>query len=79
MAFQVMAPAGLVIDTVATETDRIVIAAHPATRDASCPDCGATSGQLHSRYERRLLDLPSQGRIVRPRIGSAPGLSKSRG
>ncbi len=67
-SFQAMSPAGLVIDTVATETDRIVIAAHPAAQDAACPDCGATSGQVHSRYERRLLDLPSQGRIVHLRI-----------
>ena len=38
-SFQAMSPAGLVIDTVATETDRIVIAAHPAAQDAACPDC----------------------------------------
>ncbi len=31
------------------------------------------------RYERRLLDLPLRGRVVHLRIGSAQGLSESRG
>jgi hypothetical protein len=63
-SFQAVSPAGLVIDTVTTEADRTLIVVHPATRDAACPDCGLTSGRLHSRYERRLLDLPSHGRSV---------------
>jgi transposase len=67
-SFQAMSPAGLVIDTMVTETDRIVIAAYPSAQDAACPDCGTTSAQVHSRYERRLLDLPSHGRSVQLRI-----------
>jgi transposase len=63
-SFQAVSPAGLVIDTVTTEADRILIVAHPATRDAACPDCDLTSGRLHSRYERRLLDLPLHDRSV---------------
>lgn len=63
-SFQAVSPAGLVIDTVTTEADRILIVAHPAARDAACPDCGMMSGHIDSRYERRLLDLPSQGRSV---------------
>ena len=67
-SFQAMSPAGLVIDTMVTETDRIAIAAHPSAPDAACPDCGTTSAQVHSRYERRLLDLPSHGRSVHLRV-----------
>jgi len=62
--FRAIWPAGLIIDTVTTEANRITINAHPAARDAACPDCGVTSGHVHSRYERRLLDLPSHGRSV---------------
>ena len=67
-SFQAVSPAGLVIDTVTTEAERIVIAAHCAARYPACPDCGITSDQVHSRYERRLLDLPSHGRIVYLRV-----------
>ena len=67
-SFRAMSPAGLVIDTVTTETDRILIAAHSAARDAACPDCGMTSARVDSRYERRLLDLPSHRRTVHLRI-----------
>jgi zinc-finger of transposase IS204/IS1001/IS1096/IS1165 len=31
---------------------------------ATCPECGAVSGRIHSRYRRRLIDLPAHGRIV---------------
>ena len=30
----------------------------------TCPECGAVSGRIHSRYKRRLIDLPAHGRIV---------------
>jgi hypothetical protein len=61
-SFLAVSPAGLVVDTVTTETDRIMITAHPRAQDAACPGCGMTSAQIHSHYERRLLDLPSHGR-----------------
>jgi transposase len=59
-----MSPAGLVIDAVATESDRILISAHSAPRESACPGCGVASVHVHSHYERRLLDLPSHGRAV---------------
>ena len=31
---------------------------------APCPDCGQPSDRVHSRYRRRLTDLPSQGRAI---------------
>ena len=39
--------------------------AHPSAPDAACTACGERSSQIHSRYQRRLLDLPSHGRSVR--------------
>src|ERR687883_502353 len=35
---------------------------------AACPDCRAPSSRVHSRYERRLADLPWQGRPVAIRL-----------
>ena len=64
MSFQAVSPAGLVIDAVTVEADRLLIAARPASLEAVCPQCGRRSGQVHSRYDRRLMDLPSHGRAV---------------
>src|SRR5216683_2895377 len=67
-SFQSLSPAGLLIDDVAIEPDRIVIAARCRAAFSECPDCGRQSGHVHSRYERRLLDLPSHGRVVQLQI-----------
>src|SRR5229473_1258707 len=56
-SFQSLSPAGLLIDDVAIEPDRIVIAARCRAAFSECPDCGRQSGHVHSRYERRLLDF----------------------
>lgn len=62
--FQRVSPAGLVIDGIVLEANRMLITAHPSAADAACPDCGLASTRIHSRYERRLLDLPSHGHAV---------------
>ncbi len=36
----------------------VTFAAHVVSSSAMCPRCGATSERVHSRYERRLGDLP---------------------
>ena len=66
--FQSLSPAGLLIDDVEIGPDRIVITARCRAALAKCPDCGRQSKRVHSRYERRLLDLPSQGRAVQLRV-----------
>ena len=63
-----LSPAGLLINDVAIEPDRVLITARCRGNTGKCPDCGRSSDRLHSRYERRLLDLPSQGRAVQIRI-----------
>ena len=69
MSFQAVSPAGLVIDAVTVEGDRLLIAAHPSSLEAVCPECGRRSGQVHSRYDRRLMDVPSHGRAVHLHVG----------
>jgi transposase len=64
-SLQAVSPAGLVIDTVTLEADQLLVIAHPSAPDAACTACGERSSQIHSRYQRRLLDLPSPGRSVR--------------
>ena len=66
--FQSLSPAGLLIDDVEIGPDRIVINARCRAAAAKCPDCGRQSERVHSRYDRRLLDLPSHGRAVQPRV-----------
>ena len=66
--FQSLSPAGLLIDDVEIGPDRIVITARCRAAAAKCPDCGRQSERVHSRYDRRLLDLPSHGRAVQLRV-----------
>ena len=67
-SFQAVSPVGLVVDAVTTEADRLLVIARPTTLEAACPECGTRSGQVHSRYDRRLMDLPSHGRAVHLRV-----------
>ena len=67
-SFHAVSPIGLLIEAVTTEPDRLLIIARPTASDAACPECGQRSGQVHSNYDRRLMDLPSHGRAVHLRI-----------
>ncbi len=42
--------------------------AHLELLTAACPSCGRLSHRVHSTYERRLQDLPWQGRAVELRV-----------
>jgi len=59
-----LTPAGLAVDGVEIGAAKIIVMARPSTKVATCPECGAVSGRIHSRYRRRLIDLPAHGRIV---------------
>ncbi len=65
-----LAPLGLIIERIETETAGVVIVTRPASQSADCPSCGSSSGRIHSTYQRFLGDLPSQGRAVRIKISS---------
>lgn len=61
-------PSGLIVEHVAHEGDTLIVTASSIAGEASCPLCGTASGRVHSRYERRVSDLPCGGRGVLLRI-----------
>jgi transposase len=61
-------PGGLVVEQVLPEPDRVTVVARSRLPTSPCPSCYAPSARVHSRYERRLADLPWQGRPVTIRI-----------
>jgi len=56
-------PAGLVVDRVVVDPDRVTVAVRARGAAGSCPLCRRPSRRVHSRYVRRLGDLPWQGRV----------------
>ena len=61
-------PAGLDVIQVLPTPDSITITAAARAELAACPACGHPSHRVHSTYERRLQDLPWQGRAVELRV-----------
>ena len=61
-------PGGLVVEQVLPEPDRVTVVARSRLPTSPCPDCRAPSSRVHSRYERRLADLPWQGRPAAVRL-----------
>lgn len=59
-----LTPGGLAIDCVEIGSAKIIVTARLSTKIGTCPECGAVSGRIHSRYKRRLMNLPAHGRIV---------------
>ena len=59
-----LAPCELAIERIETEADKLLILARSIMKTAACPTCGSQSDHIHSRYQRSLTDLPSQGRAV---------------
>src|SRR5262249_17021152 len=53
------------LERVQSEPDRITLIVKTALRPALCPRCHSPSAHLHSRYVRRLADLPWLGVAVR--------------
>ena len=63
-----LVPSGLMVDEIAIEGDRVVVRARAAVSAGPCPDCGAISRRIQSRYFRRAKDLPLSGRRVELQI-----------
>ena len=63
-----LAPCGLIIERIEPGADALVIIARPTAMSAACPTCGQQSNSIHSRYQRLLSDLPSQGKLVRIKV-----------
>jgi len=63
-----LAPCGLIIERIESTAEALTIFARPTSESAACPGCGHFSQGIHSRYQRLLSDLPSQGKLVRIKV-----------
>jgi transposase len=54
----------VVIGSIDWVGDAVVVAARPRGRGSRCGRCGRVSTRVHSRYRRRVADLPVSGRPV---------------
>jgi transposase len=59
-----LVPRGFVVESAYYEGDKAVIAVRASGSVGLCPSCGTVSRRVHSRYRRRVSDLPLSGRIV---------------
>jgi transposase len=57
-----LVPSGFIVENVAIDAERVVVAVRASAASCPCPLCGAAARRVHSRYLRRLVDLPVAGR-----------------
>lgn len=57
-------PAGFCIDDAVEDGDAVVIVVRAQAAGGLCSLCGSPSAAVHSRYDRKLNDLPIGGRRV---------------
>ena len=60
-----LVPRGFVVTDTASDDSGTSITVLPTVKAGTCPGCGTRSERVHSRYRRRLADLPAAGRPVR--------------
>ena len=60
-----LVPAGFAVAGVVSDSGGIEISVHSAGGVGRCPSCGEPSRRVHSRYRRRVADLPLGGQRVR--------------
>lgn len=58
-------PAHLLVEDVLIENQVLTLVITSTLPEMPCPECRRPSSRIHSRYTRRLSDLPCQGRTVR--------------
>jgi transposase len=61
-------PPGLAIESIICANEAVIVTARADAEHGVCPLCRATSRQVHSRYVRRVADLPWSGRGVQLRL-----------
>src|ERR1700748_1034974 len=59
-----LVPRGFVVESACYEGDKAVITVGASGSVGWCPLCGTVSRRIHSRYRRRVTDLPLSGRVV---------------
>ena len=60
-----LVPRGFVVEDVTNEDGGALITVRSVAEVSACPGCGLESGRVHSRYRRRLADLPIAGCAAR--------------
>jgi transposase len=55
---------GFHLEQIRTDPDALTVVATATRRAALCPVCCSLASHIHSRYQRRITDLPCAGRIV---------------
>lgn len=60
-----MVPSGFVVEGVSNDFGGPVLKVRASSETSRCPGCGAASARIHSRYQRRLTDLPISNKPVR--------------
>lgn len=60
-----LVPTGFRLIHTGGNAERLELVVRPSRPSCRCPDCGAVSDSVHSRYVRKLSDLPASGRRVR--------------
>lgn len=63
-----LVPSGLVFEDVSDSADSFILIVRSVETTAACPLCGGFSRRVHSRYVRRVADLPLAGREVQLRL-----------
>src|SRR5271156_5681310 len=59
-----LVPSGFVVESAIHDADTTRITVRGSKDSGICPCCGTISGRVHSRYQRRVSDLPLSGRSV---------------
>src|SRR6202453_3347141 len=59
-----LVPSGFVVESAYYQGNKAIIAVRASGSVGLCPSCGTVSRRVHSRYRRRVTDLPLSGRIV---------------
>jgi hypothetical protein len=59
-----LVPRGFLVDRFDILADRVTATVRSMQAQARCPECGAVSCRIQSRYRRRASDLPIAGRRV---------------
>lgn len=61
-------PADLLLKDLLIERNTLLLLLSSSRSEQACPDSAFLSSRVHSRYRRRLADLPCQGRAVELRL-----------
>jgi len=57
-------PAGFTLERISCSPGKVTLLVRSQAAASACPDCQAMSRRVHSRYQRRVADLPLSGQRV---------------